>query len=117
MKLRFTKNIALNTIASENSKLADFYKNLGFDSEQYASDFTVLRPAEFSCYVVSWEPKPVNKAEICLQFETDDIEEVKKRILEKSGEVISYGDDPNADGKKTLWFRDPTGNLINVVEI
>jgi catechol 2,3-dioxygenase-like lactoylglutathione lyase family enzyme len=117
MKIRFTKNVAINTKAAANGKTAAFYQSLGLDSKQVTPDFTVLGPAPYSCYVVSWEPKPDSESEICLQFETDDIAEVKKRVETGQGKVVSFRIDENSPGKHNLWFRDPAGNLINVVEM
>lgn len=116
MKLRFTKNVAINVDSAANIKVAEFYKSLGLESKQFAPDFTVLGPSPYSCYVVSWEPTPRSKGEVCLQFETDNIEEVKTQVERMQGTVISYAEDPNAPGKKNLWFRDPVGNLMNVIE-
>jgi hypothetical protein len=48
MKLQFTKNVAINTTASLNPKVASFYKSLGLDSKEYAPDFTVLGPSPYS---------------------------------------------------------------------
>lgn len=117
MKLQFTKNVAINTDPTLNQKVADFYKSLGMDSKQFAPGFTVLGPSPYSCYVVSWEPKPAAKGEICLQFETDDLTAVRERVESGEGKVIYFGADPNTAGKQHLWFRDPSGNLINVIEM
>ena len=117
MRLVFRKNVALNVDPAANSQVAGFYESLGLESKKLTPDFTVLGPAPYSCYVVSWEPRPAGKAEVCLQFETDDIEEARKRILAGKGEIVSFGEDPNSPGKHNLWFRDPAGNLMNIVEM
>jgi hypothetical protein len=117
MKLQFTKNVAINTDADSNTKTSEFYKSLGLDSKQFAPDFTVLGPSPYSCYVVSWDPKPNSKGEICLQFETDNLLEVKKRVESGEGKIVFFGPDENSPGKQHLWFRDPVGNLINVIEL
>lgn len=117
MKLQFTKNVAINTKASANGKVAGFYKSLGLDSKQITPDFTILGPSPYSCYVVSWEPPPDAESEICLQFETDDIQEVKRRVEAGQGKVVSFGPAKDDPDKRNLWFRDPGGNLINVMEM
>jgi len=117
MKLQFTKNVAINTKPSENSSVSTFYKSLGLDSKQFAPDFTILGPSPYSCYVVSWDPPPQGKSEICLQFETDDLNEAKKRIEAGNGKIVYFGKDENSEGKQHLWFRDPGGNLINIIEM
>jgi hypothetical protein len=44
MKLQFTKNVAINTEASDNTKLAGFYKSLGLETKQQReAAFMVLR--------------------------------------------------------------------------
>jgi hypothetical protein len=117
MQLRFTKNVAINVDPSRNAETAAFYRSLGLESKQLAPDFTVLGPSPYPCYVVSWDPKPKAESEICLQFETDDLQEVKERVESGQGIVVFFGPDENSDGKSHLWFRDPVGNLINVVEM
>lgn len=117
MKIRFTKNIAINTKPGANSRTADFYRALGLEAKTYAADFTAFGPAPFSCYVVSWSPVPEGEGEVCLQFETDDLEEVKSRVERGGGKILSLGPDRNNPGRSHLWFRDPAGNLLNVVEM
>ncbi len=117
MILRFTKNIAINTRPEHTEQAAAFYKGLGLETQPLAEDFVVLGPAPFSCYVVCWEPQPSGQAEVALQFETDSIEEVKRRAEAQGAMVLAYGPDPHAPARRNLWFRDPQGVLINVTEM
>jgi predicted enzyme related to lactoylglutathione lyase len=117
MILRMTKNVAINTTAPLNEKTAQFYRALGCETKQFAPDFTALGPSPFSCYVVSWEPRPEGNGEVCLQFETDNLDEAKSRVEQGLGQIVYFGADENSPGKRHLWFRDPAGNLMNVIEM
>jgi predicted enzyme related to lactoylglutathione lyase len=117
MILRFTKNIAINTRAGAAEAVAGFYSKLGLETKELAPKFTTLGPAPYSCYVVSWEPQPDGDSEIALQFETDDIAEVRRRAEENGGTILSFEQDAHNPDMMNLWFRDPGGNLINVTEI
>lgn len=116
MLLRFTRNVALNTKQGLATQTADFYRSLGLEVQEIAPDFHSLGPAKYACFVVAWDPEPSSASELCLQLETDDLEEVKARIESGQGEIVYFGDDPNSPGRRHLWFRDPVGTLINVVE-
>ncbi|MBP9706168.1 MAG: hypothetical protein KBD78_00890 [Oligoflexales bacterium] len=116
MKIRFTGNIAINTLESNHKTLEDFYKNLGLESKNLAENFSSLEPSPFACFLVSWDPKPKGLGEICLQLETDDIISVHHAVIAKNCEVLFFGDDPNNIGKRHLWFRDPSSVLVNVIE-
>lgn len=116
MFLRFTRNIAINAKKGHTTETASFYRSLGLEVREIAPGFNSLEPADYACFVVSWDPEPSSAGEVCLQLETNDIEEVKARIESGRDELVYFGDDPNSPGRQHLWFRAPVGTLINVVE-
>lgn len=117
MIMRFTKNIAINVETYNNEMLVKFYKNLGLETKEYGYEFTGLHPSPYKCYIVSWELTDEEGGKVCLQFETDNLQEARSRVESLGGKIIYYGSDPESNGKNHFWFRDPVGNLVNIIEI
>ncbi|MBC8105412.1 MAG: VOC family protein [Anaerolineae bacterium] len=115
MHVKILPNVAINTRADANESVARFYQSLGFAGRSVAPEFTVLSPSAFGCYVVSWEPPPRERAELCLQIETDDLPALRQRVIDGGGTIEFFRDDPNNPSKQHMWFRDPGGILVNAV--
>lgn len=118
MTIRFTRNVALNARPEMRRTVTDFYRALGLDAKSIAPALDAIGPAPYgSLLVVSWDPPPLAAGELCVQMESDDLDAVRDSVAAGGGSIVFFGDDPNAEGKRHLWFRDPVGVLVNVIEL
>jgi catechol 2,3-dioxygenase-like lactoylglutathione lyase family enzyme len=117
MKIRLAHRIAINTHDHLHARVTQFYRALGLETQELAPGLVSLAPAPYSLFVVAWEPTPPADGELCLQAETDDLDDLKARVEAGDGEIVYFGDDPNSPGRRHLWFRDPAGTLMNVIEL
>ena len=117
MKVQLTNSILVNVDSAEKHLAIEFYKALGLKLEEgEAGDghFTQssLGKMPLKCSIESFEPSPFDRSEVALQLESDNIEAIKKKIVDLCED---FSIQPQLRGEDGFWFRDPVGNLVNVI--
>lgn len=120
-----TRNAAANIAVKDMAKARKFYEGtLGLKEEgRMGDDVTTYRSGESSIIVYRSEFAGTNKA-TCATWTVGDEVETIVRDLKRKGVPFEHYDMPGiklegdvhvGQGMKIAWFRDPEGNILNVV--
>lgn len=120
-----TRNAAANIAVKDMAKARKFYEGtLGLKEEgRMGDDVTTYRSGESSIIVYRSEFAGTNKATCATWTVGDEVERIVSDLKGKGVPFEHYdmpgikleGDVHVGHGMKVAWFRDPEGNILNVV--
>lgn len=119
------KNVAANIAVNDMAKARKFYQDtLGLkEVERMEDDVTVYRSGESSLIVYRSDFAGTNKATCATWSVGGDVDKVVRELKEK-GVAFEHYDMPGTTlegdvhvgfGMKVAWFKDPEGNILNIV--
>jgi catechol 2,3-dioxygenase-like lactoylglutathione lyase family enzyme len=124
MAMLGTRNAVANLAVSDIDRARDFYTGtLGLEEvDREGDELFVLKSGDSNLNVYRSDYAGTNEA-TAVTWEVDDI---AKEVAELKGKGIAFerydmpgmtmeGDLHVADGYKIAWFKDPDGNILNLV--
>ena len=120
-----TRNAVANLAVSDVDRARDFYtRTLGLEEvDREGDDYFTLRSGDSTLSVYRSDHAGTNKA-TAVSWEVDDIDAEVKTLRDKGVAFEHYdmpgltldGDVHVGGGMKVAWFKDPDGNILNLIE-
>ena len=120
-----TRNAVANLAVSDLDRARNFYTGtLGLkEVDQEGEELIVLKSGDSAVSVYRSDYAGTNKA-TAVTWEVDDID-AEVAALKQKGVMFEHYDMPGlevrgdvhvGEGMKVAWFKDPDGNILNIVE-
>jgi catechol 2,3-dioxygenase-like lactoylglutathione lyase family enzyme len=119
------KNVTANVAVKDMAKARKFYEGtLGLkETERMEDDVTTYRSGDSLLIVYRSEFAGTNKATCATWSVGDDVEKIVKDLKGKGVPFEHYdmpgikleGDVHVGYGMKVAWFKDPEGNILNII--
>ncbi|MRX41768.1 VOC family protein [Flavobacterium sp. LC2016-23] len=117
--------VSIRIITANVAQLVNFYEQVtGLSAVQYTADFAELKTPTTTLAIGSTKTlvffggddvaKPAENSSVIIEFRIDDVEKEYERLADFLQNSIVQKPTTMPWGNKSLLFRDPDGNLVNL---
>lgn len=117
--------VSIRIITADVAQLVNFYEQVtGLPAVQYTPDFAELKTLTTTLAIGSTKTlvffggddvaKPAQNSSVIIEFRVDDVEKEYERLADFLQNSIVQKPTTMPWGNKSLLFRDPDGNLVNL---
>ncbi|MCD0465119.1 VOC family protein [Flavobacterium sp. ENC] len=117
--------VSIRIITADVAQLVNFYEQVtGLSAVQYTADFAELKTPTTTLAIGSTKTlvffggddvaKPAQNSSVIIEFRVDDVEKEYERLADFLQNSIVQKPTTMPWGNKSLLFRDPDGNLVNL---